>query len=142
MQNQTPLLECTCLLNFEEKTRWGKAGNAAGFQVCSLHSSISQSPISVKEQTELHKPKCKASVIFVGKLHDPERNSACCKAPLPWTALRLQNSSTLLSLDRFCTLLLHFFSGVSVLAHLTAPSYFEGCFRAQLAWEKKLAPSK
>lgn len=28
-----------------------------------------------------------------------------------------------------------------VLAHLTAPSCFEGSFRAQLAWEKKLAPA-
>lgn len=120
----------------------GKAENAAGFQFVACTHSYPRVQLSVKEQTELHTPKCKASVIQLGKLHDPERNGACCKAPLPWTALRLQNSSALLSLHRFGTPSLHFFSGVSVLALLTAPSCFEGRFRAQLTLERNLAPSK
>ena len=96
-----------------------------------------QLKLSVEEQTKLHEPKCKASVFLLGKSHVPERNGACRKAPLPSGAVDSSESPKRFSLTvvlvRLHSLTALFQWWFLVLAHLTAPSSFEGSFRAQLA---------
>lgn len=68
------------------------------FAACTHSYPRVQLKLSVKEQTKLHKPKCKSSVFLLGKPHVLERNGACCKAPLPSTAVDSSESPERFSL--------------------------------------------
>lgn len=118
---------------------------ACRFAACTHSYPRVQLKLSVKEQTKLHEPKCKASVFLLGKPQVLERNSACCKAPLHSAAVdsseSLKRFSLTIALQILHSLIALLQWWFLVLTHLTAPSCFKGSFRAQLTQEKKLAPA-